>query len=1064
MVLLLICRHVGYPFCLLTMKYSLSVPDFYLLRTPLLPYHSLTEISPEKIKMILKDAGLLEAVWVASPAFYPVLLQWLNDEISDAKSRKKIAYTAAKYLLRMGYRCTPFGRFAGVSIGKWATETAIELAEAVAHKPNVRLDIDYLCSLVAYMHRLPEIRSKLLYYPNTTLYKIGDQLRYLEYGLQKKYRIYELVHVEASVYVELLLQKATHGATIDALTELLTQEGIAVEEASAFIHEVIDNQVLVSELECNLTGSYYFSTILDTFSKRNIHHPIVSLLREVASELTYLNTESSSQHRTAFEGILSRLGTIKPESGQLLQVDTLHITCSNQLTHSVAEALKEALVFLATTQTYTQPENLRRFKEAFQERYEGRFVPLMEVLDAETGIGYASSRTETSRTETSDLLAHIPVQRATESVIHYPWSAWQQFLLDQYWKCIYAQGTEITFSAADLSQFSAPTNTAPLPDSLYTLCSVLAENSVQITNGNFLVYHKGTAGASMANLLSRFCYLDEELHQKIRQALDLEQSRYPDVVLAEIIHLNQTRAGNVSVRPSLRAYEIPIAARSGVDDAHTIPLNDLLIGIRNQSIVVFSQKLRKEVIPRLGTAHNYQFRSLPHYHFLCDLQVQNKINGLQWDWGMLQNAPFLPRVVYGKVILSVAQWTLSKEETTIVKTTQAHELLAAIRKIREQRNIPRFITVAEYDYELPIDLENLFLLELLQTLSLHKTQLVLKENLLQENNLFVQSPAGKHTHECIIPWHCSYAEKERVPSQNPETESDVSVTRSFSIGSEWLFFKIYGGVKTTDKILREVIEPLTTRLLADQTIDSWFFVRYNVPTHHIRVRFHEQDAFFSTVITQLYQALSPYLAEELVSSIQTDTYHRELERYGTDTMVASEQFFYYDSAAAIQILAMLDDDDEKLRWLLVLKGIDLLLDDFGLSLSEKKDHMDQLQKASKKEFQVQSTTIKKAMAHKYRQEKTVIEEILGWSLTGKKEVAVQILACRSQHLQPLIAAIRQKRKARNLPMDSLIGSYIHMFANRMFRSQPRKQEMMIYDFLFQYYTSRLAREKNLVKN
>ena len=46
---------------------------------------------------------------------------------------------------------------------------------------------------------------------------------------------------------------------------------------------------------------------------------------------------------------------------------------------------------------------------------------------------------------------------------------------------------------------------------------------------------------------------------------------------------------------------------------------------------------------------------------------------------------------------------------------------------------------------------------------------------------------------------------------------------------------------------------------------------------------------------------------------------------------------------------------------------------------------------------------------------------------------------------------------------SHVGSIIHMLNNRIFSTQNRLQELVIYDFLSRYYKSKLARDnKNLV--
>src|SRR6185503_4797375 len=107
------------------------------------------------------------------------------------------------------------------------------------------------------------------------------------------------------------------------------------------------------------------------------------------------------------------------------------------------------------------------------------------------------------------------------------------------------------------------------------------------------------------------------------------------------VHLPQGRTGNVLSRPVLRDYEIPFLGRSGAPPENQIPLTDLQVTVTEQRIVLRSERLGREVIPRLTSAHNFTF-GLGIYRFLCGLQGQDVIVGLAWNWGALEAAAFLP--------------------------------------------------------------------------------------------------------------------------------------------------------------------------------------------------------------------------------------------------------------------------------------------------------------------------------------------------------------------------------------------------------------------------------------
>ena len=47
----------------------------------------------------------------------------------------------------------------------------------------------------------------------------------------------------------------------------------------------------------------------------------------------------------------------------------------------------------------------------------------------------------------------------------------------------------------------------------------------------------------------------------------------------------------------------------------------------------------------------------------------------------------------------------------------------------------------------------------------------------------------------------------------------------------------------------------------------------------------------------------------------------------------------------------------------------------------------------------------------------------------------------------------------SLPVGEILPSYVHMFVNRLIRSDQRAHELVLYDFLVQIYGSLLARAR-----
>lgn len=290
------------------------------------------------------------------------------------------------------------------------------------------------------------------------------------------------------------------------------------------------------------------------------------------------------------------------------------------------------------------------------------------------------------------------------------------------------------------------------------------------------------------------------------------------------------------------------------------------------------------------------------------------------------------------------------------------------------------------------------------------------------------------------------------------------VKRRFFLGEEWLYYKIYCGVRTADTVLEELISPLSQKLLKEELISSWFFIRYSDPDPHLRLRFKIMATKnLSAIVETFNQLASPYLDANLIWNVQTDTYVRELERYGSNTMEIAEELFFYDSEFVLGMLSHVKDED--LFFFYTLKSIDLFLNDFGLNAIEKLELYTENALAYKTEFAVGKPT-KLSLDKKYRASKTVFSVIMNEENGAEShEPIMKVLRRKKEQMTPCIKALLQHQKQNTLEIDlnELLGSYIHMTVNRIFRHQQRFYELVGYDFLTRYQDSKLQKQNALLK-
>lgn len=283
-----------------------------------------------------------------------------------------------------------------------------------------------------------------------------------------------------------------------------------------------------------------------------------------------------------------------------------------------------------------------------------------------------------------------------------------------------------------------------------------------------------------------------------------------------------------------------------------------------------------------------------------------------------------------------------------------------------------------------------------------------------------------------------------------------NVKTSFLIGEEWLYYKIYTGFATTDSVLYNHLYTVVTGLLRDGLIDKWFFIRYADPEHHLRLRLHLTEPEHIGMVILAFQATFRRLSEQhTIWKIQTETYERELNRYGEMVMEETETLFFYDSECIVKLLTVLElTDNDNERWMVGMAAIDLFLDVFGYDREARKNLVEHLRVGFFKEFQVNAAT-KKDLSTKYRNHKNEIDRFMKSDPDSNDLKA--LLRERNRAILTVANTIREQLEPERL--DDVLGSHIHMMMNRLFDSNNRQCEMILYDLLCSYYTSVLAREK-----
>lgn len=1040
--------------------------DGFVFRTPLLPVTLLEEWGrapdPRRYLMdLVAQPEIREALYVASPSLYDAIDAWLEAPAAN----QRIEAPIAKYVARMMGRSTPFGLFGGVSVGKLGRETKLQLVPRGEYRRRTRIDNDYLFVLVAALAQRPDVRAKLTYRPSTSLYRGAGRWRYAEARLAGSDRSYHLVSVEPTPYLDATLERAARGARYEELVTPLVGDDVTVDEARGYIDELVAAQVLVPDLGVYITGPEPIDGLLAQLETAGLEDAR-QILDDVRSKIHAIDSRGLGNPPGSYQAIETALEPLpaRVDRSRLFQVDMVKpaaATLSTRVAADVAAAIAQL------GQIRSGRGAMEEFKAAFRARWEDRAVPLVEVLDEESGIGFEVSNAPGA--EGAPLLAGLPFAGGSPD-LRAPWSRVEQHMLWRLATALASGADEIVLDDTDLEAMKLATPAA-LPDAFSVMLRIAATPD-ELARGEHRLTLEGTNGPSGAKILGRFCHAAPEIDAMVRAHHAAEEALRPDVVFAEIVHLNEGRIGNILCRPVLREHEIVYLGVSGAPREKQILLDDLLVSVRGDRIVLTSRRLGKEIQPRLTTAHNYRLRSLGAYRFLCALATHDRDNA-SWSWGVLGTAPFLPRVRIGRVIVSRAEWNLSKRDlepiTNAVRAankapSKRSEVATAVAALRDARKLPRMFVIAAADNELPIDLDNPLLAAVFADEVSGADAVQLTELFPAPDRSVVTGPEGSFSNEIVLTF--TRQPDKTVPASQPAAPAPA-IRRTFSPGSEWLFAKIYCGTSTGDRVLREIVGPVARDAIASGDAREWFFLRYRDSDPHVRVRFRGEPArLCGNVLPALERACTVLVQEGAVHKLVLDTYVRETERYGGDRGIELvEQLFWRDSEAVLAIVDLLDGDEGAVaRWKLCVRGIDSLLDAIGLTPEQRMKICADGKESLGRELRAE-TPLWSKIGEKFTRERGDLEVMFdrepARDAAHDYEPGFAVLAQRDAAIRELAVELRRRDAAGELSpnIEGFAWSLVHMHANRLLHASQRAQEMVLYDFVRRLHAAKRARSK-----
>jgi len=1018
------------------------------------------EASRARLRALVDDPLVREAIFLASAGLASEIERWR--EAPGSPRGRRIERALVGYVTRMATRATPFGAFAGVGVGRiggrGGGSTSIAVGAAAEHRRRTRLGGAMLWQIVGRLEESAAARPRLRYHPNSSVFRVAGSVRYTEARPGPDGAIqYQMVSVEDTPLVAAALDRARGGRRLDHLARDLVGLGHATEEElGRFVGDLVDAQLLRSELSLALTGAGGLAELERALIAGGLADAAGSIAA-IAEDLAAIDAAGLGASPARYAAARSRIdpliggGAASGRAGNWLHVD-VGARVTGLLGREDADEIARAVEVLRALTRHPPHRRLDELRRAFEARWGEAEVPLPIAIDEDLGVGYGTPTAPQGGA--SPLLAGLPFRSAKEAPI-LAWEAREGWLMERFARAIAAGEREVVIEPAEASG-AATTRPARLADACAVRARIAASGAILLEE---------IEGPSGARLLGRFCDVDPEVLALVRDHLAAEEALDPDAVFAELVYLGAARAADVVARPALRDTEIVYLGRGTAPVQ--LGLDDLLVSVRRGRVVLRSRQLDRRVMPRLTSSHHARGLGLPAYRFLAGLQDQDSA-AVMWKWGAFNDAPFLPRLRVGRVVLARAGWKIDEREALELRAARGSDLAAfdAMRALAGRRGLPRHVVLSVFRQELFADLEDpLHAIALAATLAGRGGGRLL-EAFPAADDLAARGPDGGHASEVVL---LAVREPPAVEPAGPpaariDDATEARAPRRFAPGSEWLYARLFAGASVLDRVLRLVIAPLAGAIEARGA--RWSFQRQADPDSHIALRVHGSPAWLlGDLLPALHRAAAPLLDDGGLWRVQLDTHEREVDRYGGDEAAGlMEEIGWRDSAAALAVIdaaGELDPEtDADARWRLALAGSDRLLAALGLDPERRA----RVYSASREQLageQLADTALWRAIGARYRDQQPRIAELLapdgsgdasvddgdelaaGWAALEARDAA---LAGAAGRFAALLGDPLERPAALGAARD-LVG----LHCNRLFESAHGPHELVVVELLRRHH-------------
>lgn len=1015
--------------------------DKCIIRTPFAPIIDLEKI--KEIKNVKNDGiafirntftgNFKAAILYATKNFYFEVLKVLETNILS----EKILFSYLKYYIRYCSRATPFGLFSTYGICSLDNDNknSISLEKT---EIKTRISLSYIYDLCSEIIKNRNLWDSFLLFPNQTIYRLEDNIRYNELYFENKTINYRLSSISENEILNEILTISRNGIYYKDLKEKIQKFGYEESEVSDYLNDLIANNLLLPDIFPSPATNSYVDEFLDKLSnvttqleKINIKDNITTI-QDIREEISAMKQKTSGIFYKDEANDREKDIVENPEKYDLVTFRNAHACLDRKLFYNISNTI-QSLSYLNFSKRGKE-SSLAIFIKEFTDKYGESELPLLQVVDSELGI--FNDRVNSISTPLLDDIILTGGRGERE----YKFNTVDELLFRKYEDAIRSNKDEIVISKEECLQFKE--SRKPIFNQTLN-CNV---NFYRDENNNIITATNGAFGSSAINNIGRFSFGSVQLKNLTKKIVDIENTLMDDSIeFAEIIDLPHLKHGNLVVRESFLKNEIPInIAKTSNGDKNKISLENISVSVRDGNVILRNIKTNKIIIPRLSNAHNFQLQNLSNiYRFLSLVQIQLD-ESVNFSWGFIDNfAKYKPRVKIEKTIVKEATWSFKNNDLSFLKNSAQDNSLEEFKNFKKSWKIPDLIFLIEGDNKLFFDLSEDIYAKLFINIVARKNEIIITEDLRQYYSGIVNENGNEYYSELIVPIVLSSESNLKLSAE----KFDVSENQ-LSPFSECFYLNIFTGEQQIDSFIKNELFALNRDLIDKKLVTNFFFIRYNEDGYHLRLRYFLRDKnVYNGLFELIRNFFQKYIDSKTIKKIDISTYQRELERYNYLGIKFTEYYFGQESKMIIILLRILEQLNIDERWLIGMVYINMWLDKLGYKSEDKSELLVLLCRQFNREFNSNKYLTKK-IASKYKGNEKIISD----SILRKNKSLDKLYDFFDDFLDSL-SFPPLKVQENDINKNQYVGSLIHMFLNRLLISQHRRQELLIYNFMSKFYKS-----------